>query len=92
MRNSENKPLANYKGGETYLAGIGFNFDSKTNEFANWTDLHVSAEDIDFDEDNLTDEQIVEVQEFAEEIQREIRDMAQYARMVEATEQSLMYN
>lgn len=93
MRNEQNKPLKQYDGNsDTYFGGIGFDFDSKTNEFANWTELNVSAETIDFDTEDLTDEQIEEVQEFAEDVQTEIRRQAQFARMVNATEQSLMFN
>ncbi|MCZ2084781.1 MAG: hypothetical protein LC112_10965 [Flavobacteriales bacterium] len=92
MRNEFNNPVKTYQGGEDYSEVICFNYDKKTEEFSNETDLYVTAEIIDFDEDNLTAEQIDQVYAFAEEIQQEIRNTAFEFQNMKRTEQWLSAN
>lgn len=92
MRNEFNNPVKTYQGGEEYSETICFNFNKQEQGFENATDLYVTAEIIDFDEDNLTDEQIDQVYAFAEEIQQEIRNAAFEFQNMKRTEQWLSAN
>lgn len=92
MTNEFNNPLKTYQGGEDYSETICFNFNKQEQGFENATDLYVTAEIIDFDEDNLTDEQIDQVYAFAEEIQQEIRNTAFEFQNMKRTEQWLSAN
>lgn len=92
MKNDLNKPVRTYQGGEDYREVIYFNYDKKAEEFENSTDLYVTAEIIDFDEDNLTDEHIEQVYKFAEEIQSEIRQCEFDYQDMKRTQRSLMYS
>lgn len=90
MKNEFNKELAPYKGGESYRESICFGYNLKTEEFDNYTQLYVTDEIIDFDEEDLTSEQIDLVQKFAEEKQREIRNFITYSQKCDDTDDYLV--
>lgn len=92
LLNDQNKPLEQYAGGESYSELICFGYNEETEEHENFTDLYVTANEINFSEKHLTDEQIDQVQEFADDIQSEIREWLEFCEDVAQTERSLMYS
>lgn len=92
MRNENNERLQGYNQGEEYSETICFNFNKKTDEFENSTDLYVTKSVIDFSTENLTDEQIDEVQNYADGVQNEISEWLFMVADIEQTEMSLCFN
>lgn len=92
MKNDLNRQIKKYQSGDTYQETICFNYYKKTEEFENSTDLYVDDEIIEFDEDNLTEYQISEVQRFAEEIQTDIKIWQMECESNRQTENYLRYN
>lgn len=91
MKNEFNERLTGYIGGEKYEETICFNFD-ENDECENYTDLEVDAHKIKFSTECLTDFQIDEINEYAEEVQVDIRNAIDYGNDIIETENWLRNN